>query len=417
MGRHKRLLLPCSRAAVVTIFLIAACDGAALGQERRDKPKYGTFRLGPFYLVPRLAFTAGVDSNVYNTPTGTSDEAVAVTPNLQAVLPITRRARIKGTGGIVPYYFHKEAKERHTDLFGQVLAEVDVGPLSVFGGVGSGKFRQRFSLEIDERLLRHEKNDVVGGTFRFGHRVSTTASQTTTRYTFDPEAQLNGEPVNVALDRDSMVRRLEFSLPVTRKTSLVPWIDAVEDRFLRSFAGSPRRVRSQRYALALDFGELAFLTGRVAVGVRHYGVREGVPPYDGLFLAVNASMPFVLQTRLQVSSNRDVVYAATPTAEPTVVRNTYVNSVHRAELLFELPLQLHGRTSVGYAEARYLVPTGTDALSAPRRDHAWTLGAALLRRFGTHLSLGGLMERANRKSPVDQHSYQAVRYLFTGELR
>jgi len=98
----------------------------------------------------------------YNTPDGTSDESASVTPTLQAVLPGASCAA-QGTGGIVPQYFHREASQRYTDLFrGPSAVKSTWDPSQRFGGFGGGRYRQRFTLEIDDRLLRHEKRDVAG---------------------------------------------------------------------------------------------------------------------------------------------------------------------------------------------------------------------------------------------------------------
>jgi len=366
-------------------------------------------------LSLHVPFAAGVDSNVYNTPEGTSDESASVTPSLQAVLPLTRHARIRGTGGIVPQYFHREATERYTDRFGDVRGEVDVGPITAFGGIGGGHYRQRFSLEIDDRLLRHERKDLVGMTLHVGKRVTVSASQARVTDTFDPEASVNGQPVSTSLDRRTVTRRAEMSVPLTRKTSLLPFVDFVEDRFLRPTSALKPVVDSQRYGAALSFSELAFLNGTLAAGVRHFGAGQGVAPYDGLFLAVAVSSPFIVGTRLLLSANRDVTYSAITLLDEGL-RNTYVNSIYRADVVFELPLRLHGRVFGGFRESNYLRPAGTDPATSARRDHGWLEGGELLRHFGRHLSLGGRVQRESRKSPVNGRSYDGMVYGLAGEL-
>jgi hypothetical protein len=403
-------------AAPVTILVLLALTEGAGAQERQERPKYGTFRLGPLFLTPRLGFRAGVDDNVYNTPTGLSDQSLSATPTLQAVLPVRRRARLKATGGLVPQYFHREASERYVDAFGTTIMELDVGPLTAFGGVGGGNYRQRFSLEIDDRIRRHETNNVFGGTLRLGKRVTTTASQLSVTATYDPEASLDGNSVSVALDLHTVTRRLEMKVPLTRKTSVLPRADFVEDRFLQSSRGLPQSVRSQRYVIGLQFSELAFLNGRVAAGFHHFGDGEGVTPSNPLVLSVDVGMPFVLATRLQLFAGRDVLYSATPSTVAEAIRNTYVSSRYRSEILFELPLRLHGRMSLEYLEARYQQPPDTDRSELPRRDHTWTISAALLRHLGSHASLGVTVLRERRISPVDGHSYTGTILGLAGEV-
>jgi len=384
-------------------------------EQSRERPKYGSVHLGPFYLSLHVPFAAGVDSNVYNTPDPTSDQSASLTPTLQAVLPLTRRLRIRGTGGVVPQYFHREASERYTDLFGDVRGEVDVGPITAYAGIGGGHYHERFTLEIDDRLLRHEKRDLVGSTLHVGKRVTVSGSQTRVTATFDPEAIINGQPVSTSLDRRTVTRRAELSVPLTRKTSLVPFVEFVEDRFLHPSPGLKPSVDSQRYGAALSFSELAFLNGTLAAGVRRFGAGQGVAPYDGPFLAVTLVSPFIVGTRLILTANRDVAYSALPALEGAL-RNTYVNSLYRGDVVFELPLRLHGRVFGGFRESRYLLPVDGDPAGAPRRDHGWLEGGELLRHFGRHLSLGGRVQHESRTSPVDARTYGNMIYGLAGEL-
>lgn len=372
-------------------------------------------RLGPFYLSLRVPFAAGVDNNVYNTPQGTSDQSASVTPTLQAVLPVTRRARIRGTGGIVPQYFHREASQRYTDVFGDVRGEVDVGPITAYGGIGGGHYHERFTLEIDDRILRHEKRDLLGTTVRIGKRVTVSGSRTRATLTFDPEALVGGQPVSTSLDRRTVTQRADLSVPLTRKTSLQPFFEFVEDRFLQPTSNLTPIVDSQRYGAALSFSELAFLNGTVAAGVRRYGPDQGVVPYHGPFLSASLSSPFFFGTRLLLSSNRDVTYSAVPSMDANL-RNTFVDSLYRADVLFELPLRLHGRVFGGYRESKYLQPSDVEAATAPLRDHGWLEGVELLRHFGRHLSLGVRAQHESRTSPVDGRSYDGMVYGLAGDL-
>lgn len=402
------------RLAAIGVLLLSTSRAFAQEQSR-ERPKYGSVHLGPFYLSLRVPFTAGMDSNVYNTPDGTSDQSASLTPTLQVVLPLTRHLRIRGTGGIVPQYFHREATERYTDRFGDVRGEVDVGPITAYAGIGGGHYRERFTLEIDDRLLRHEKKDLAGAILHVGKRVTLSGSQARVTTTFDPEAILNGQPVSTSLDRRTVTHRMELSVPLTRKTSLLPFVDFVQDRFLRTTSGLKPVVDSQRYGAALSFSELAFLNGTLAAGVRHFGAGQGVAPYDGPFLAVTLGSPFILGTRLLLSASRDVTYSAI-TPLDVGVRGTYVNSIYRGDVTFELPLRLHGRVFGGFRESNYLRPSSADPAMAPRRDHGWLEGGELLRHFGRHLSLGGRVQHESRTSPVDGRSYDGMVYGLAGDL-
>jgi hypothetical protein len=388
-----------------------------MAQETREKPKYEGMRLGPLYLSVVAPFSAGVDNNVYNTPEGISDQSASITPTLHVVLPLTRRTRIRANGGVVPQYFHRESTQRYTDLFGDVRGEVDVGPVTAYAGVGAGRYRQRFTLEIDERLKRHQTSDIFGATLHLGRRVTVTASQSRITSTFDSDETVEGTDASLLLDRKTITRRAELGFPLTRKTTLVPFVDFVNDRFLHESSGLPPTVDSARYGVGFNFSELAFFNGAFAAGVRHFGSGEGVTPYDGPFLAASLSSPFVLKSRLILSAGRDVNYSALVASASDRLRDTYVSSTYRAEVLFVLPLSLQGRLSAGYLESRYLQPPADDAGGSSRRDRGWLEGAALLRRFGRHLSLGVRAQHESRDSTIDTRAYDAMTYGLAGELR
>ena len=380
-------------------------------QERTKKP---SLKLGPFQVSVVAPFTAGVDSNVYNTPGGVSDETFTLAPTLRVLLPLGRRARIIATGGVAPYYFHSEKSENHTDLIGSARAEVDAGPLTFFGGLSGARLRQRFSLEIDERIQRNESGSTFGATIRLRKKVALTASQINLTSTYDPNAVFAGQPVSSTLDRDMQTRTVQLSVPLTRKTSLAPFVDLIEDRFLSAPEVVPP-VKSSRYGATFEFSELAFFNGLASVGIRHFEGGGSVPPYNGPFLAVNLAMPFVLGSRLQVTAARDVTYSAIPSAGPGA-RQTYVTASYGATVIFELPLKLQGRIRGGYDETRYLAFQSAEGLAVPPGEHGDTVGAALLRHLGRHLSLGGEMRFVNRTSQVEGRSYSDRVYGVAGEI-
>ena len=382
----------------------------------QERGKKSGLKLGPFQVSVVAPFTAGVDSNVYNTPDEVGDEAFTIRPTLQVLLPLGRRARITSTGGIAPYYFHTEKSQRHTDLFGRVRAEIDAGPVTPFVGVEGARYRQRFSLEIDDRIRRESSGYLFGATLRIRRQLTLTASQDMVTWTYDPEASFAGQPVSTALDRDTRTRTVQLRVPLTRKTFLVPWIDLIEDHFLNAAPGTIDLVKSSRYGAAFEFSELAFFKGRAAAGVRHYSGGQGVPPYDGPFFAVNLEMPFVWGSRLQLAAARDVNYSATPSPLGPAVRQTHIAGTYGASVNFELPWKLQGRVLGGFDNTKYIPPADSDAL-APPGEHGDTLGVALLRHLGRHLSLGGIVRFVNRTSPDATRSYSDRVYGMTGDIR
>jgi hypothetical protein len=399
------------RGIAATIAILVATWPQAIAAA--EPPKYGRTQLGPVYLTFGVNLTAGVDDNVYNSATSAvSDESVTLMPTVEGVVPLTRRARIKAMGGVAPYYFSTERNQRHTDRLGSLGGELDLGPLSLSASHGVGRFRQRFTLEIDERIAREERSMIFGATLRI-RRMSAGASRRVMRSTYEPGTEAT--TVDLLLDRETTTHRFDLALPLTRRTTLAPSVDLVRDDFLHEVVGLSPTVDSERYRLALEFSK-AFISGRIAGGLQRFGAGQGVEPYSGPFLEVNAGMPFFLKTRLVIDARRDVSYTSTPAAQP-LRRNTGVNSLYGGELQFGLPWNLYARASTTYSKLKYLSPTVVDGQEVDRNDRAWKHGGALLRRFGAYLGLGVTAYRTDRTSVIDGRSYRAWTYGLTGEFR
>jgi hypothetical protein len=379
--------------------------------------KYGKLRLGPLFLTPRLSINAGVDDNVYNSEQApTADEAFVVTPSLEVVIPVGRRFRVRSLGSLVPHYFVSEKSQRHTDRYGRVGVEGEASRFGAFAWRGEGRYQQRFSLELDERLAREESSWGVGGTVRVG-TLTTRLSERQVTSLYEQSAQLQSFEVHSALDRETVTRTAEIEIPLSRRTILVPWVDLVRDTFLSGDPGSDPIVDSQRFAAAVEFTERSILTGRVALGIRRFGPHEGVAPYQGPYAAVDVGIPLPLSNLLQLSATRDVAFTVTPAAVEEIQRNTATESTYRAQLQFPLPAAFFGRASTAYSTFHYLLPTLQDGVAVDRKDEAWSVGGALLRHFGRHASLGGTVQNTRRESTLAGHSYRGLIYGLTGEVQ
>lgn len=355
-----------------------------------------------------------MDDNVYNTERAqTADEAVVVTPSLEVVVPVGRRFRVRSLGSVMPHYFVSEKSQRHTDRYGRVGVEGELSRLGAFAWRGEGRYRQRFSLELDERLARKESSWGFGGSLRVS-TMTVRLSQRQVTSLYEQSTEVQDFAVDTALDRETLTRTVEVNVPLSRRTTLVPWVDLVQDRFL---SGATPRVDSQRFAAALEFTEKALLAGRLALGVRRFGPQEGVAPYQGLYAAVDVGIPLPLTNLLQLSATRDVAFTVTPAAAVDIQRNTAIESTYRGELRIPLPASFFGRASAAYSTFDYILPVLQDGVAVDRQDDAWGVGGALLRRFGSHVSLGGMVQWSHRQSTLAGHSYRGMIYGATGEVR
>jgi hypothetical protein len=406
--------------AAAPLALAALVPAAAAVAEEAPKPD-GRFKLGPVYLTPRIFLrNAGVDTNVFNAESGeVADTSVTLSPMLDAVVPVGSRLRLSGDGRLGFNYFRREKSERSTDMVGSGLAELYVGPLVLFGGAEAGRFRQRFSIEIDERLERREAGANAGVRLSLGRKLVTTVTAARKESTYESGVLVQGDDVKAALDRRTETGTVQLDYAITPRTSLQASARAQEDRFLAETRPELDSASSFLYQGGFSFSPSAFINGKVLAGVREYRREsdQAVPPFRGLNLSIDASMPFLLRSRLNVLAGRDVFYAVTRArTRDGSQRNTYVSLRYGGNLTFELPWSLIGRVSGEIEKADYLLPYELDGAGVDRVDRLRTAGLTLLRAFGRSLRVGGTVEWSRRTSNFPGLGYKRMSYGLTAEL-
>jgi hypothetical protein len=408
-------------ALVLTLLLpsIASTESEdRYAQYKRRGPN--TRRLGPVYLTPRITATAGWDTNVtYSQDDPFRDSTFGMVGSLEAFLPVGRRLRLIATGAISPNYFTTVESARSLDRGGSLRAELDIGPVTLSGGVGAGRAKQRFSTEIDERVWRHEDSRTLGTLLHLTKKLTVSGSWEQRDSDFEEGAQVGGEDVAQALNRRSETRRLELGFELTKRTRLIGRADIIDDHFI----GTPDNpiedeVRSYRYVGGVGFSAYSALQGEVLVGRRQYPTGGSAPEYSGPTLEIRLTVPMVGKG-LTVSAIRDVYYAVEPAPAPEgsgARRNSLVSGRYTATLGFDLPLELIARGSVQFWRSTYLLPYEQNGAPYERIDDLWSIGAALLKRLGSRVALGGTVERSWRWSNSSGHNYGATRYGVTAEI-
>lgn len=395
---------------------------AARADEARTRP--GRLRVGPLWLTPRLQLQdAGVDTNVFQTRDRPTRDAFAVVRSrVDGTLKLGRRLRATGYGFLDLNYYRRQGEERSTDFYGEGDAALDLGPFALLGGGGGGQFAQRFSIDVDERLPRQEKHAYAGVRWQPSRRVSATVTGRGEVLTFAPGTLRLGGAIKEAMDRNTLTGSLALRYALTNRTTAVATFESQEDRFFGQPFDAPRRQRRSRRALAgFELGARAAASGRLVAGWREYPgtLADGSPPYRGPVVAADLTVPFRERVRLRGVAERDVRYASSlVTVDRLRYRNAFVSARYELQALVELPLRLVALASAGYEDARYLLPYPyPDATRlAGRRDHRYTAGAGLSRRFGDSVRLGGHVSWARRVSTLPFFSYEGVRYGLDAEV-
>jgi len=392
--------------------------GAASAQERK---RPGRYRLGPVYVTPRLQIKeAGVDTNVFQTlQNPTRDEVVVFGPRLESTMTL-RRLRVTSLAFLEVNYFHREGEERFTDFYGDGKAELDVGPLTFFGGGGGGQFHNRFSIDVDERLKRQEKRGNLGLTWHVTRRFSATAQAADEVVTFAPGVFRLGGFVKEAMDRDTLTGTAQIRFALTHKTTLVLSADALEDRFFSQPLDTPRVRQSYRYLGGVELGPRALLSGKLLVGLRRFPgtLAQGSPPYEGPVVSADLVLP-LRRARLRFQGDRDVQYAGSIVAVGALrYRNAFIYERYRGEASLGLPLGLAFILTAGFENARYLLPYPyPDAFHLNRRvDHRWMAGGGLFCQLGDQVRVGAQAQWVRRVSSLALFSYEGVRYGLSAEI-
>ena len=375
--------------------------------------------MGPVYLTPKLQLkNAGVDTNVFNQRTDEiADTSVVLSPTVLAAWPIGRRLRLTGEGHVDLNYFRRQSSERSTDFGGEGRAEVDISRFTLFGAGGGGQSRQRFSIDVDQRVLRHERWASTGVTLAATRRVYATVFGTGHVYEYGSFVA-RGVNVKESLDRNELTGTAQVRYVLSPRTTLVGSADAIEDRFLRQPLAVSRVSRSYRYLGGFEFGEKALVRGKLLAGIRQFPASPSAPSYRGPALATSLTLPLLHYGLGTVLAERDIYFAFTPT--PTLgadnSRNTYVSTRFGGEAAVELPLAFFARANFGFEEAKYLLPYPVEGAFSRRVDHLWTAGASLLRSFRAGIRVGGTIQWGRRVSSFPVLSYQGLRYGVQAEL-
>lgn len=408
-------------AGVALALLVAA--GSASAQPSRQKAP-GRHRIGPLSVTPRIELVnAGVDTNVFQTlQDPTRDTVLIVRPRIDGAMQVGRRLRLAGFGLVDFNYYRTQGNERSTDFYGGGDAELDLGPFTLLGGGAGGEFSQRFSIDIDDRLLRQEKYAYVGLGWREKERLSARVEGRTEVMAFAPGIFRLGGFVQEAMDRHTLTGRGLVRYALTNRTALLATGEVMEDRFFSQATDSPHRIRrSYRYLAGFEFERPALLSGRVMAGLRDFTgpIGAGSPSYRGPAIAADLVLPIRNRIRLHGMALRDVRHASSLVQiDDLRYRNAFVSTSYQGDVAIDLPYSLVGVVAGGYEEARYLLPYPyPDRFHlANRVDHRWTAGAGLMRRFGDQFRIGGHIDWARRVSTLPFFSYQGLRYGLTAEV-
>ncbi len=375
----------------------------------------GRFRAGPFWLTPRFEIrSAGYDANVYNAQTGAvSDPSFVIAPGLVVALPLGRRLRLEARGLLTWNWFEGEATERSLDRDTSLRAEIEFSRLELFAELGTSQAKQRFSLDLDERLVHDDTKKGFGTRLELARKLTLSASAGWQSFDIEGPA-----PVQASLDHESRTLGLETSYDLTRRTRLTFRAERLTDTFDQALGGASTEARSGRYMGGFSFATRAAITGRLLLGVREFPNDKGAaaPSYTGPALDVALGIPAGRLGQFGLQAEREVQYSATPgVSDGVLLRNAYVTGRYRAELQSELPFDLIGRGFAQRQTGDYRLPYLVEGLLVDRDATLHVYGVSLLKAFGRTFRVGGGYTWERRHSTLPGDSYRSSRYGIQAE--
>ena len=170
--------------------------------------------------------------------------------------------------------------------------EFDLWRLTPFVGGGALRSSELYTTDIDERIERTEEWLYAGSRLRFTNQLGIGLGVERRKYRWG-ESVVSGSQIADELDRDSTTYKGEARLRHSALTDLVASAERLEDTFLVAPPSIATTV-SYRYLAGFEFGDRAFMTGRLLAGVRDIPAETAgsAPAYRGPAVQAALSAPF-----------------------------------------------------------------------------------------------------------------------------
>lgn len=392
---------------VAVLWCLVAASAPAIAQEARGGLETARFRWGPLGVTPRVALTnLGVDTNVFHDEDEPQrDFTFTVTPGADTWFRLGR-AELSLGSSIDWTYFRDSKQQRALGWSQDARLDVRLNRLSPHVSGAYLTTRQRPNLEIDARVRQKRERIGAGTGVRVGAR--TWLDLDVMREAVDFGDRSFGDPrLAEALNRETREAGLAVRAELTPLTTFAVRTALSQDRFDTS---ARRDSNSVTLIPSLSLQPLALISGRVAVGFRHFDVLdETVPDYAGVVAEAEVSYILREMIRFGATVQRDVDYSA-DSAQPYSVVSGGVLSISQVIGLDWYVTGRAGRSWLDYRSFASVTDDGTVLARDGRQDRVTTYGGGLARRIGTDLLLGFDVDRVGRVSGVDGRSYEGYRF-------
>ena len=298
------------RTAIVALLAVLV---AASGARAQEPPKDGRFITGPLAWTPTFELRdAGIDSNVFNTPTDAKEDVTATARSqVDSVLKLGL-LRATTAGSLAYNYFEQYTSQR--GLNRRVTTHVEVPAMRFSPSVSASwaRVKERSGNEIDLRTPRTDLAYSGGLQARLTSKLSIIATAGRQKSTYDEGFTFHDTEIARQLNRESTMATVTARVALTPLTSLSVDATAAHD----SFPFRPAAATDNgRIDARVEFAPDAVIRGAASVGYHsmqpyyRQTTRSTAAAFSGITSSVDLGYTLLGVTRFIAHFSRDANYS------------------------------------------------------------------------------------------------------------
>jgi hypothetical protein len=377
------------------------------GARAQDPPKDGRFITGPLAWTPTFELRdAGIDSNVFNTPTDAKEDVTATARSqVDSVLKLGL-LRATTVGSLAYNYFEQYTSQR--GLNRRVATHVEVPTMRFSPDVSASwaRVKERSGNEIDIRTPRTDLAYTGGLQARLTSKLSIIATAGRQKTTYDEGFTFHDTEIARQLNRESTMATVTARVALTPLTSLSIDATAAHDTFPSRPAGA---TDNGRVDARFEFAPDAVIRGAASVGYHsmqpyyRQTTRSTTAAFSGITSSIDLGYTLLGVTRFTAHFSRDANYSL------YVDQPYYLSTSGGLQILQRLfgPLDLEVR---GTVETLDYPQTETEAAYL---DTAEGLAGGLSIHLSREAVLSLLYENSERRSPRGRDFEYQRRRIYT----
>jgi len=392
------------RAATAALLAVLAVASAARAQE---PPRDGRFITGPLAWTPTFELRdAGIDSNVFNTPTDAKEDVTATArAQVDSVLKLGL-LRATTVGSLAYNYFEQYTSQR--GLNRRVATHVEAPAMRFSPNVSASwaRVKERSGNEIDIRTPRTDLAYAGGLQARLTSKLSIIATAGRQKSTYDEGFTFHDTEIARQLNRESTMATVTARVALTPLTSLSIDATAAHDSFpFRPAAATDNGRVDARFEFAPD----AVIRGAASVGYHsmqpyyRQTTRSTTAAFSGITSSIDLGYTLLGVTRFIAHFSRDANYSL------YVDQPYYLSTSGGLQILQRLfgPVDLDVR---GTIESLDYPQTESEPAYL---DTAETLAGGLSIRLSREAVLALLYDNSERRSPRGSDFEYQRRRIYT----